>query len=73
VARLLLAPALLVALSAPFIDLPPPYLLLAAMPCGINSVTVAHVYGLDLRISAAAVAWSTAIVVAAGLAAVAIL
>ena len=72
-ARLLLAPALLVALSAPLIHLPAPYLLLAAMPCGINSVTVAHVYGLDLGISAAAVAWSTAIVVAAGLVAVAVL
>jgi predicted permease len=72
-ARLLLAPALLVALSAPFIDLPAPYLLLAAMPSGINSVTVAHVYGLDLATSAAAVAWSTAIVVAAGLLAVAVL
>jgi len=72
-ARLLLAPALLVALSAPLIHLPAPYLLLAAMPCGINSVTVAHVYGLDLGTSAAAVAWSTAIVVAAGLLAVAVL
>jgi predicted permease len=72
-ARLLVAPALLVALSAPLIDLPAPYLLLAAMPSGINSVTVAHVYGLDLAISAAAVAWSTAIVVAAGLVAVAVL
>jgi malate permease and related proteins len=72
-ARLLLAPALLLALSAPFIDIPAPYLLLAAMPSGINSVTVAHVYGLDLATSTAAVAWSTAIVVAAGLLAVVIL
>jgi malate permease and related proteins len=71
-ARLLLAPGLLLALSAPFIRLPAPYLLLAAMPSGINSVTVAHVYGLDLATTAAAVAWSTAIVMAAGLLAMAV-
>ncbi len=62
--RLVLAPALLFAFSAPLIDLPGPYLLLAAMPCGVNLMVVAHAYGLDLRISAAAVAWSTAIAVA---------
>ncbi len=63
--RLALAPALLFLLSAPLIDLPGPYLLLAAMPCGINSMVVTHAYGLDLRISAGAVAWSTAIALAA--------
>ena len=41
------------------------------MPCGINSLIVTHAYGLDLRITSAAVAWSTAIaVVAAGIAAI---
>ena len=40
---------------------------MAAMPTGINTLVVAHVYGLDLRIAAGAIAWSTAIVVAAGL------
>jgi malate permease and related proteins len=62
--RLALAPALLFTLSAPLIDLPGPYLLLAAMPSGINSMVVAHAYGLDMEITAEAVAWSTAIVVA---------
>ena len=62
--RLVLAPALLFALSAPLIDLPGPYLLLAAMPCGVNLMVVAHAYGLDLRISAAAIAWSTALAIA---------
>ena len=33
------------------------------MPCGINTMIVTHAYGLDLRISAGAVAWSTAIAV----------
>lgn len=63
--RLVLAPTLLFAISTPLIDLPGPYLLLAAMPCGINSMVVTHAYGLDLRISAGAVAWSTALAVAA--------
>jgi predicted permease len=67
--RLVVAPALLAALSAPLIDLPAPYLLLAAMPAGINSLAVAHVYGLDTRISAAVIAGTTAVVVAVALAA----
>ena len=62
-ARMILAPLVLLALAAPLIDLPETYLLLAAMPCGINTMVVTHAYGLDLRISAAAVAWSTAIAV----------
>ena len=62
-ARMVLAPLLLLALAAPLIDLPETYLLLAAMPCGINTMVVTHAYGLDLRISAAAVAWSTALAV----------
>ena len=65
--RLALAPALLYLLALPLIDLPGPYLLLAAMPCGINTLLVAHVYGLDVRVAAQAVAWSTAIAVVAAL------
>ncbi len=63
--RMLLAPALLVALAAPLIDLPEPYLLLAAMPCGLNSMIVTHAYGLDVRVAASAIAWSTAIAIVA--------
>jgi malate permease and related proteins len=72
VLRLLVAPALLFALAAPLIDLPDAYLLMAAMPTGINAIVVAHVYGLDLKIVASAIAWTTAIVVAAGLVAAAL-
>jgi malate permease and related proteins len=61
--RLIIAPGLLLALSLPFIDLPGPYLLLAAMPCGVNTLVVAHVYGLDSKLAARAVAWTTAIAV----------
>jgi hypothetical protein len=69
VLRLLIAPGLLLVLSLPFIDLPGPYLLLAAMPCGINTLLVAHVYGLDSKLAAQAVAWTTGIAVVAVLAA----
>jgi len=65
--RMVVAPGILLALSLPLIDLPGPYLLLAAMPAGINTLLVAHVYGLDLRLTAQAVAWSTALAVAAAL------
>ena len=66
--RLLLVPALLMLLAAPLIDLPAPYRLLSAMPSGVNSMVVAHAYGLDMEITAEAVTWSTAIVVLASLA-----
>jgi predicted permease len=65
--RLVVAPGLLYLLALPLIDLPDAYLLLAAMPCGINTLLVAHVYGLDIRLAAEAVAWSTAIVIVASL------
>jgi predicted permease len=64
--RIVLAPLLLLALAAPLIDLPASFLILAAMPSGLNGLAVAHAYGLDLRFTAGAIAWSTAIVVAAG-------
>jgi malate permease and related proteins len=70
--RLVIAPGLLLLLSMPFIDLPGPFLLLAAMPCGINTLLVAHVYGLDSKLAAQAVAWTTAIAVVCALIAQAI-
>ncbi|HEX3734226.1 MAG TPA: AEC family transporter [Solirubrobacterales bacterium] len=67
VARLAISPALLMLLAAPLIDLPVSYRLLSAMPTGLNSMVVSHAYGLDNKIVAEAVTWSTAIVVAAAL------
>jgi predicted permease len=67
VARLALAPALLMLLAAPLIHLPAAYRLLSAMPTGLNSMVVSHAYGLDNKIVAEAVTWSTAIVVVAAL------
>lgn len=66
-ARLAIVPALLLLLAAPLIELPTTYLLQAAMPTGLNSMVVAHAYGLDMEITAEAVIWSTAIVVLAAI------
>lgn len=63
VLRLVLAPALLLLLAWPFIDLPEPYLIAAAMPTGVNGLVVAHAYGLDVGLQAAAAAYGTVIVV----------
>jgi predicted permease len=65
--RLVVAPGLLYLLALPLIELPDAYLLLAAMPCGINTLIVAHAYGLDSRITAEALAWTTGIAVCVAL------
>ncbi len=65
--RLALAPALLSGLAAPLIELPSTYRLLIAMPTGLNALIVSHAYGLDNRIVAEVVTWSTMIVVAGAL------
>jgi hypothetical protein len=59
--RLLVAPLALLALTAPFIDVPAAYLVLAATPVGLSSVVLAHEFGLHLRLSAAAIAGTTAL------------
>lgn len=65
--RLVVAPLLLFLLAAPLIDLPPAYLLQAAMPVGISGLVIAHAYGLDVGFSAAAIAWTTAVVLVVAL------
>ena len=70
--RLVVAPGLVLLASALLVTLPDAYLLQAAMPTGINSLLVAHAYGLDLRLTASAVAWSTTLVVVAATAGAAI-
>lgn len=66
--RLVLVPSLLLLLAAPAVDLPTAYVIQAAMPTGLNSMVVAHAYGLDMEITAEAVTWTTGIVVLAALA-----
>ena len=73
VSKLIVMPLVLWAISLPLLDLPDTYLLLAAMPCGINALIVAHLYGLDHRLTAKAVTWATAIVLVIALAALAII
>jgi predicted permease len=63
----LVAPLLLAGVSASAFALPSSYLLQAAMPTGINSLIIGHAYGLDQRLIATVIVWSTIAVVLAGL------
>jgi predicted permease len=63
--RMVAAPALMVTLDVLVHPVPHAYLLQAAMSCGANSVLIAHLYGLDLKITSSAVAWSTMLVLVA--------
>jgi predicted permease len=67
VLRMAVAPALLFALSKLTVAVPDAYLVQAGMASGINSLIVGHLYGLDLRLAASAIAWSTALAVVAAL------
>jgi predicted permease len=65
--KLVAMPAVVLILSHLLIDVPDPYFSQAAMACGINTVLIAHAYGMDRSLAASAIAWSTAIVVTTGL------
>jgi predicted permease len=64
--RLLVAPMILVGMSALIIRVPSAYLLQSAMPSGISSLVVGHAFGLDQRLIATIIVWGTAIVLVAG-------
>lgn len=64
--RLLAAPALFALLALSLYRVPDAYRLQAAMPSGINALIAAHTYGLDLRMAASAIAWSTTAAVVVG-------
>lgn len=66
--RLALAPALFLGLTALAGGAPAAFRIEAAMPVAIACLIVAHRTKLDLRLSAAAIVWSTMIVVAWGVA-----
>lgn len=59
VLRLAIAPGLMFLLSRPLPDMPDAYLVQAAMPAGINALIVGHLYGMDLRLAASGIVWST--------------
>ena len=61
--RLVVAPAVLLGLSAAFIDLPDAFLLMAAIPAGLHIVVLAHIYGLDVPFAAGAIVWTTMVAV----------
>jgi predicted permease len=65
--KLLVPPAVVLAGSRLVLDAPDAYLLQAAMASALASVLIANEYGLDRALAAAAIAWSTAIVIAVGL------
>lgn len=67
-ARLALMPGLFYLLALPFVDLPGALLVLAAMPSGINALIVAHTYGLDERLTAEAIFWTTGVALLGALA-----
>lgn len=64
--KLVVPAAIVLGLSALLLEVPDPYLVQAAMPTAVNTLVVSHVYGLDRRIAAGAIAWTTAIVVCVG-------
>ncbi len=65
--KLLAAPATVAGLSQVVLEVPDPYLVQAGMASAINGIVIAHEYGLDRGLVAAAIAWSTTIAVAGGL------
>lgn len=65
--KLVLAPAVVIGLSAVLLHVPEAYHSQPAMASAINAIVVAHAYGLDRALAAGAIAWSTMLVVAVGL------
>lgn len=66
--KLLVVPAVLIGLAQLTVEIPESFPAQAAMASAINSILIGHEYGLDSALIASAIAWSTGIVVAAGLA-----
>jgi predicted permease len=65
--KLLVLPGILLALAALISDVPDTYPVQAAMATAINTMVIADEYGLDRALTAAVIAWTTALVVAVGL------
>jgi hypothetical protein len=65
--RMATGPAVLGALSLLIVHVPRVYLLQAAMPTAISSLIVGHAYGLDQRLIATIIVWSTLVALVVGL------
>lgn len=61
--RMAIPPLIVLAVSLLVVRLPATYPLLAAMPSGVNTVIVAHQTGLNLRLTADATTWTSAVAV----------
>lgn len=64
--RFLVNPSLLGLASLAGVGIPTAYLLQALMPTGITSLIVGHAYGLDQRLIATTIVWSTLAVLVVG-------
>jgi predicted permease len=64
--RFMVNPALLALVSLAGVGIPTAYLLQALMPSGINSLIIGHAYGLDQRLIATVIVWSTLLVLVVG-------
>jgi predicted permease len=71
VLQMAFVPLVLLVAGLALIDVPPCFYVMAAMPVGVNTVLVGHATGLDLRLTASAIAWTTVVAIA-GVAALAI-
>jgi predicted permease len=66
VCRFCVASALLGALSLAGVGIPSAYLLQSVMPSGVNGLIVGHAFGLDQRMIATTIVWSTLVVLIVG-------
>lgn len=64
--KLSIPAGILALISSTLLHIPDAYLLEAAMSSGINNLLIAHTYGLDRKLAASAIIWSTMLVVTAG-------
>jgi predicted permease len=64
VLRMAFVPLVLAVVGLTVIDVPAPFYVMGAMPVGVNTVLVGHATGLDLRLTSAAIAWSTTVALA---------
>lgn len=65
--KLTVPAGLLLLASLVVVDVPDAYVIEAAMPVGVNNLLIANTYGLDRKLAASAIAWSTPLVLAVGL------
>jgi predicted permease len=64
--RLMVNPALLGIVSLAGVGIPSTYLLQAAMPSGLTTLVIGHAYGLNQRLIATVIVWTTLVVIVAG-------